>query len=92
MEKCTFCIQRIISAEITAKIEKRPLKDGEIVTACAQACPTQAISFGDMKDKQSAMMRRRDDNKNRDYRSLEELNTIPAIAYLRSIYHEREKA
>src|SRR5579885_488311 len=92
MEKCTFCIQRIQHAEITARIENRPLRDGEIITACAQACPAKAISFGDMKDEQSAMMRRRADNKLRDYRSLEELNTQPAIVYLRDLYREKGKA
>ena len=92
MEKCTFCIQRIQHAEITARIEERPLRDGEIVTACAQACPAKAITFGDMKDTQSAMMRRRTDNKLRDYRSLEELNTQPAIVYLRDLYRQKGKA
>ena len=92
MEKCTFCIQRIQHAEITAQIEERPLRDGEIVTACAQACPAKAISFGDMKDEQSAMMRRRVDNQLRDYRSLEELNTQPAIVYLRDLYRGKGKA
>jgi molybdopterin-containing oxidoreductase family iron-sulfur binding subunit len=92
MEKCTFCIQRIVETEITAKIEKRPVRDGEIITACAQACPTKAISFGDMKDPQSVMMKRREANKDRGYRSLDDLNTQPAIVYLRSVYHEKEKA
>jgi anaerobic selenocysteine-containing dehydrogenase/Fe-S-cluster-containing dehydrogenase component len=92
MEKCTFCIQRIVSTEINAKVEKRPVRDGEIITACAQACPTKAISFGDMKDPASEMMKRRDANKNRGYRSLEQLNTQPAIMYLRNVYHEREKS
>jgi molybdopterin-containing oxidoreductase family iron-sulfur binding subunit len=92
MEKCTFCVQRIVSAEINAKVEKRPLRDGEIITACAQACPTKAISFGDMKDPESAMMKRRAAHQNRGYRSLEELNTLPAIVYLRNVYHEPEKS
>jgi anaerobic selenocysteine-containing dehydrogenase/Fe-S-cluster-containing dehydrogenase component len=92
MEKCTFCIQRIEHAEITARIENRPVRDGEIMPACAQACPTRAISFGDMDDKQSAMMRRRADNRQRGYRALEDLNTQPAIVYLRNLYHRREKA
>jgi anaerobic selenocysteine-containing dehydrogenase/Fe-S-cluster-containing dehydrogenase component len=92
MEKCTFCIQRIVNIEINAKIDQRPLRDGEIITACAQACPTKAISFGDMKDPASEMMKRRDANKNRVYRSLEQLNTQPAIVYLRNLYHQAEKA
>ncbi len=92
MEKCTFCIQRIVSAEIDAKLEKREVRDGEIITACAQACPTKAISFGDLKDPESEMMKRRAANKNRAYRSLEALNTQPAIMYLRNVYHEREKS
>jgi anaerobic selenocysteine-containing dehydrogenase/Fe-S-cluster-containing dehydrogenase component len=92
MEKCTFCIQRIVATEINAKIEKRGVRDGEIVTACAQACPTKAISFGDMKDPESEMMKRRAANQNRGYHSLEDLNTQPAIVYLRNVYHEREKA
>ena len=92
MEKCTFCIQRIVSTEINAKIDKRPVRDGEIITACAQACPTKAISFGDMKDPESEMMKRREANQNRAYRSLEEINTQPAIVYLRNVYHEREKS
>ncbi len=92
MEKCTFCIQRIQHAEITARIENRPVRDGEIVTACEGACPTRAISFGDMNDKESAMMKRRDENSLRNYVMLGELNTQPAIVYLRDMYHEKGKA
>ena len=92
MEKCTFCVQRIQFAELNAKTEDRQLRDGEIVTACQQACPTRAITFGDSNDPASAMMRRRDDNKLRNYRALEELNTKPAITYLRDLYREKGKA
>ena len=92
MEKCTFCVQRIQFAELNAKTEDRELRDGEIVTACQQACPTRAITFGDSNDPASAMMRRRDDNKLRNYRALEELNTQPAITYLRDLYREKGKA
>ena len=92
MEKCTFCVQRIQFGELTAKIEDRELRDGEIVTACQQACPARAITFGDINDPASAMMRRRDDNKLRNYRSLEEINTQPAITYLRDLYREKGKA
>ncbi|MHB8381273.1 MAG: molybdopterin-dependent oxidoreductase [Candidatus Binataceae bacterium] len=92
MEKCTFCIQRIQHAEIDARNADRALKDGEIVTACQGACPTRAITFGDMNDPQSAVMQRRDQNKPRNYRALAELNTQPAIVYLRDLYREKGKA
>ena len=54
MEKCTFCVQRIENARIVARNDRRPLRDGEIVRACAQTCPTQAITFGNLNDEASA--------------------------------------
>ncbi|HYB92185.1 MAG TPA: molybdopterin-dependent oxidoreductase [Candidatus Binataceae bacterium] len=90
MEKCTFCIQRIQHAEIVARTESRPVRDGEIVPACAQACPARAITFGDMNDASSAVMRRRAANPSRGFRALEDLNTQPAIVYLRELYREKE--
>ena len=92
MEKCTFCIQRITHAEITAKIEKRPVRDGEIVPACVQTCPSKAMTFGDMDDPQSAMMRRRIDHKIRRYLVLEDLNAEPNVTYLRDVYQKKGKA
>jgi anaerobic selenocysteine-containing dehydrogenase/Fe-S-cluster-containing dehydrogenase component len=92
MEKCTFCIQRITAAEIDARTEERELKDGEIITACAQACPTRAITFGDLNDQSSAMVRRRADNKGRGYLMLPQLNALPQVTYLRSLYRATEKA
>jgi Fe-S-cluster-containing dehydrogenase component len=92
MEKCTFCIQRIRAAEMDAKADGRPVRDGEIVPACVQACPAQAITFGDMKDPDSAMMQRRAEHPLRGYRAVEELNTQPAIVYLREIYRRCEGA
>ncbi len=59
--------------------------------ACAQACPTRAITFGDSNDPASAMMRRREDNRLRSYRALEELNTQPAITYLRDLYRDERR-
>jgi molybdopterin-containing oxidoreductase family iron-sulfur binding subunit len=92
MEKCTFCIQRITTAEIDARTENRAVVDGEIVTACAQACPSRAISFGDINDPNSAMMKRRKDNQSRSYTMLPEYNALPAITYLRDIFQTKGKA
>jgi molybdopterin-containing oxidoreductase family iron-sulfur binding subunit len=83
MEKCTFCVQRIEGGKRAAKAEGRPVRDGEIVPACAQACPTRAIIFGDLKDEASEVSRRARDP--RRYRVLEHLNTQPAITYLKKI-------
>ena len=80
MEKCTFCIQRIERVKIVAKNDKRPIADGEIVPACAQACPTQAIVFGDLADAKSAVRAAHEDR--RAYGMLAELNTKPRNAYL----------
>jgi anaerobic selenocysteine-containing dehydrogenase/Fe-S-cluster-containing dehydrogenase component len=90
MEKCTFCIQRITAAEIDARTEGRHLKDGEVITACAQACPTRAITFGNLNDQDSAVMKRRVENHLRSYTMLPELNALPQITYLRSLYRTTE--
>ncbi|WP_242394471.1 molybdopterin dinucleotide binding domain-containing protein [Anaeromyxobacter oryzisoli] len=87
MEKCTFCIQRIRYAENEARDEGRPLADGDVVTACAQTCPTRAIVFGDAKDPASRVSRLSRDG--RAFRALEEVNARPAIAYLARV-KERE--
>jgi len=83
MEKCTYCVQRIVRARIDARNEERPLRDGEIVTACGQACPTRAIVFGDLNDKQSrvAALHRSE----RRYALLEELQTRPRTTYLAAV-------
>ncbi|MFQ5850152.1 MAG: molybdopterin-dependent oxidoreductase [Candidatus Binatia bacterium] len=83
MEKCTFCVQRIREGKDQAKDEGRPVRDGEIVPACAQSCPTKAIVFGDLRDLQSEVSRLHRDP--RRYRVMEELNTEPAITYLKKI-------
>jgi anaerobic selenocysteine-containing dehydrogenase/Fe-S-cluster-containing dehydrogenase component len=80
MEKCTFCVQRIRTAELSAKTEGRHLSDHEIVPACAQTCPAQAITFGDAADPSSQVAKLQQDG--RGYHVLGELNTLPAITYL----------
>jgi len=89
MEKCTFCIQRITTAEINARTENRNLVDGEIIPACAQACPARAITFGDLNDPNSAVLKRRADNKLRNYTMLPENNALPQVTYLRTLYREK---
>ena len=80
MEKCTFCIQRIKSAEIHAEAEKRELKDGEFSPACVQTCPTNAMVFGDLNDPTSAVSRL--SNSVRGTKLLAEVGTFPKVTYL----------
>jgi molybdopterin-containing oxidoreductase family iron-sulfur binding subunit len=79
-EKCTLCVQRIRAGEEQAKVEGRPVRDGEIVSACAATCPARAITFGDLKDPGSAISKLAASG--RTYRVLEELNTQPGVVYL----------
>ncbi|MBL7961049.1 TAT-variant-translocated molybdopterin oxidoreductase [bacterium] len=80
MEKCTYCVQRISGARITAKKENRQIKDGEVVSACQQSCPTQAIVFGNINDPSSKVAEIK--KLNRQYQLLAELNTRPRTSYL----------
>ncbi|MDH3284770.1 MAG: 4Fe-4S dicluster domain-containing protein, partial [Acidobacteriota bacterium] len=85
MEKCTYCTQRINAAKLSAKLEERSLRDGEVVTACQQACPTRAITFGDIRDTESEVSRAKSEN--RSYAMLAELNNRPRTTYLAKIRH-----
>ncbi len=79
MEKCTFCIHRIKGAQQQARTEQRSLKDGDVKTACQQACPTKAITFGDLNDESSQVAQLF--NQPRSYAVLEEFNVKPAVHY-----------
>jgi molybdopterin-containing oxidoreductase family iron-sulfur binding subunit len=83
MEKCSFCVQRIHEAKNTARDQGRPVKDGEIKTACQQGCPADAITFGNLKDPKSTVSQLSKDK--RAYHVLEELNVRPSISYLTKI-------
>lgn len=99
MEKCTFCVQRIRVAKDKARMENRPVADGEAMTACAQACPTNAIVFGDYKDENSQVAKlwkkyqvkrrltkqKKDNPEMRGYRIFEELNVDPSVMYLERV-------
>ncbi len=86
MEKCSFCIQRIKDGHDAAKNEKRKIRDAEVIPACAQTCPTQAMAFGNFMDPQSRVRRLIDDR--RAYQVLGYLNTKPAVIYLKKVLQD----
>jgi molybdopterin-containing oxidoreductase family iron-sulfur binding subunit len=83
MEKCSFCIQRIKAAHNTAKNEGRAIRDGDVVPACAQTCPTGALTFGSLMDKNSRVSKLIKDP--RAYQVMGYLNTKPAVIYLKKV-------
>jgi MoCo/4Fe-4S cofactor protein with predicted Tat translocation signal len=83
MEKCSYCVQRISAAKIEADKENRPVRDGEIVTACQQACPASAITFGNINDKQSRVAKLQADE--RSYQVLADQNTRPRTRYVAAV-------
>jgi molybdopterin-containing oxidoreductase family iron-sulfur binding subunit len=83
MEKCAYCVQRINAARINAEEEDRRIRDGEIVTACQAACPTEAIVFGDINDSSSRISKLK--AKPLNYGLLTELNTRPRTTYLAKV-------
>jgi molybdopterin-containing oxidoreductase family iron-sulfur binding subunit len=104
MEKCSFCVQRIQTGKLTAKKERRPLNDGEVITACQAACTTGAIVFGDMNNpesKISKLLKIESDPKRpygidkkignpRAYRVLEDIGVKPNVFYLTKIRNKDE--
>jgi molybdopterin-containing oxidoreductase family iron-sulfur binding subunit len=85
MEKCTFCVQRIREAEHRAKLENRPVAPDEFTTACAQACPSRAITFGDAADEHWTVAKLAEDR--RAYHVFQELNTFTGVVYLKKVNH-----
>jgi molybdopterin-containing oxidoreductase family iron-sulfur binding subunit len=84
MEKCSFCVQRIHTARQDAKDEGREIRDGEVTSACAQTCPTEAITFGNLRDPESQVTEKSKPSA-RGYHALWDLNTRPAITYLSKV-------
>ena len=92
MEKCSFCVQRCQEGKLNAKKEDRPLKDQEVKTACMQACPTHAIMFGNVNDKDSKIARlRAREQAERKFYVLQELHTLPNLNYLEKIRNTDRK-
>jgi len=86
MEKCSFCVQRIKTARQVAKDQGRDIRDGEVTPACAQTCPTGALTFGSFMDPNSRISRLLKDP--RAYQVLGYLNTKPAVIYLKKVLQE----
>ncbi|MDQ6812915.1 MAG: TAT-variant-translocated molybdopterin oxidoreductase [Bacteroidota bacterium] len=95
MEKCSFCVQRLQDGKLKAKKESRPLKTGEngeydVKTSCQQACPTNAIIFGNINDKKSAVYQHRAENQDRLFYALEMIHTLPNVSYLAKVRNTDE--
>jgi molybdopterin-containing oxidoreductase family iron-sulfur binding subunit len=92
MEKCSFCVQRLQDGKLKAKKENRVLADGDVVTACQQACPTSAIVFGNVNDPKTEISKIRTENEQRLYHVLEELHVLPNITYLAKVRNQESEA
>ncbi|HQD11992.1 MAG TPA: hypothetical protein PLW43_03510 [Chitinophagales bacterium] len=90
IEKCSFCVQRIQEGKLTAKKEGRPLKDGDIKTACQTACPTNAIVFGDQNNKEGVVAQTFDQS-GRNYFVLEEQHFLSSVGYQVKVRNKTEE-
>jgi MoCo/4Fe-4S cofactor protein with predicted Tat translocation signal len=85
IEKCSFCVQRTQAGKLKAKKENRTLTDGDVKSACQQACPADAIVFGNVNNKDSAVSVARRENQDRLFHSLEQLHVLPNVSYLAKV-------
>jgi len=83
VEKCSLCIQRIQEKKLLAKMENRPLREGEVVVACQQSCPTDAISFGNLKNMENKVTK--EQKEKNSYHLLGHLHTLPSTTYLTKV-------
>ena len=90
IEKCSFCVQKLQEAKLKAKKEDRVLADGDAKSACMTACPTEAIVFGNVHDKESRIVKTRNDNQQRLFHVIEQLHTLPNVNYLAKIRNTDE--
>lgn len=91
IEKCSFCVQRLQESKLNAKKESRPMVDSDIKVACQQACPTNAINFGNANDKNSAIVAIRKENPNRQFYVLEQLHVLPNVTYMAKVRNKDEE-
>jgi molybdopterin-containing oxidoreductase family iron-sulfur binding subunit len=90
MEKCTFCVQRTQAGKLKAKLENRQMGGNDVQSACAQACPTNAIVFGNVNDKTSKVAQIREQNPERLFYVLEQIHTLPNVNYMAKIRNTEE--
>ena len=89
IEKCSFCVQRLQEGKLKAKKQSRPLEDSDIKTACQQSCPTEAIVFGNVNNKESGISKERKENTQRTFYSIEQVHTLPNVNYLAKVRNKK---